>query len=170
MYPSVKLEFAETFHTSVERAFKCPILGDATKFLVGYRFQPPVTGFEEDGSWGQVNGIRYPVTNGNLWLPKGRLFKDEILERNENVSWKWTIYDFNIPLMFFAGRAVGEWKVTARETNVTDVYYAYTFYSKNIMYHPFTMLFCRLQWKGMMKKALHGIRQQCESGALFVYE
>jgi hypothetical protein len=166
----VKVELTDTFHSSIERAFKAPILGDATKFLNGYRFQPPIIGFEEDDTWGQVDGIRYPITNGNFWLPKGRLFTDKILERNENESWKWTIYDFKIPMMFFARKAIGEWTVLEKGSNRIEVCYAYTFYSKNIIFHLGTMLFCQLQWKGMMKKAIAGIKQQAESKLPFIYE
>ena len=71
------VQFTTTFQTTQERAFKASILGDATKFLNGYRFQPPVIGFEEDETWGTVGGVRYPVTKGNFWLPKGRMFTDK---------------------------------------------------------------------------------------------
>ena len=91
----------DIFECSEERAFKAPILGDATKFMKGYLFQPPVTGFEEDQTWGQINGIRYPISNGNLFVHKGRMFKDVILERDENKYWKWTIYDFEFKTMCF---------------------------------------------------------------------
>lgn len=166
----IKIELTDTFYTSIERAFKAPILGDATKFLNGYRFQPPITGFEEDETWGQVNGIRYLVTSGNFWLSRGRLFTDKILSRNENEFWKWTIYDFKIRLMFFTWKAIGEWKVLERGPNRIEVNYSYTFYSKNIFLHLCTMLFCSVQWKGMMRKAIKGIKLQAESKLPFVYE
>ena len=41
-------KISDVFNCSLERAFKAPILGDATKFMRGYLFQPPVTGFEDD--------------------------------------------------------------------------------------------------------------------------
>ena len=82
------IELKEVFHTTVERAFQTPIIGDARTFLTGYRFQPPVIDFEDDETWGKVHGIRYPVTKGNFWIPAGRLFTDEILVRKENEYWK----------------------------------------------------------------------------------
>ncbi len=102
----------DDFNCSIERAFKAPILGDARRFMKGYLFQPAVTAFEEDETWGQVNGVRYPVTGGNLLVKKGRLFKDEILERKENELWKWTIYDFKIRSVFLLIKqlANGMWK------------------------------------------------------------
>lgn len=107
----VRVELTDVFSCSLERAFKAPILGDATKFLNGYLFQPPVIGFEEDETWGQINGVRYPLTNGNLWMPKGRIFTDKILERENDKHWTWMVYDFKLPLLFFAEKAIGEWRV-----------------------------------------------------------
>ena len=110
-------EITDVFNCSLERAFKAPILGDATKFMKGYLFQPPVTGFEDDETWGQINGIRYPINNGNLFVKKGRMFKDVILERTENSYWKWTIYDFEFKSLFFASKAIGEWHVKRLNEN-----------------------------------------------------
>ena len=36
------------FSCEIDRAFKAPILGDATRFLNGYLCQPPIIGFEND--------------------------------------------------------------------------------------------------------------------------
>ena len=94
-------QIKDVFECSLKRAFKAPILGDATKFMKGYLFQPPITGFEDDTSWEQVNGKRYPINNGNLLVKKGRMFKDVILERIENKYWKWTIYNFEFKNTFF---------------------------------------------------------------------
>lgn len=158
-----------TFHTSRERAFQTPILGDARQFLNGYRFQPPVTGFGEDATWGQVNGLRYPETQGNAWIPKGRLFTDQVLERKENHSWKWRIYDFQVPMLFFAYQAIGEWTVAEKQPDQIEVAYSYTFYAKNPLFHLFTRLFCLVQWKGMMQQALRGIQKQAESEGAMMY-
>lgn len=166
----LKVELSDTFSCAIDRAFKAPILGDATQFLNGYLLQPPVIGFEEDESWGEVGSIRYPVTNGNLWMPKGRIFTDKILEKDPDRKWKWIIYDFKVPLMFFAAKAIGEWKVKEARENIISVKYSYTFYSKNRFYHLFTILFALMQWKGMMKKALKGIKKQAESKERLVYE
>lgn len=166
----IKATLSDKFYCSIGRAFKTPILGDATQFLNGYFLQPPVVGFEDDSTWGKPGGIRYPVTNGNILTPKGRLFTDKIITRNENEIWKWVIYDFKVPLMFFAAKAMGEWEIVAAKENSIAVRYSYTFYSKNIFYHLFTILFVTMQWKGMMKKALRAIKAQAESDAPLVYE
>ena len=72
-------KITDVLECSLEIAFKAPILGDAIKFMKGYLFQPPVTGFEDYKNWGEINGIRYPINNGNFLVKKGRLFKDVIL-------------------------------------------------------------------------------------------
>ena len=164
----IRIEIAAIFLCSAERAFKCPILGDATKFLNGYLFQPPVIGFEEDETWGRIGGIRYPVTDGNFFMPQGRIFTDKILERDEGKMWKWMIDDFKVPLMFFAEKAIGEWKVIPVSENKMRVKYSYTFYSKNRFYHLFTVVFVHIQWKGMMKKALMGMSKMAESDEEFI--
>lgn len=160
----------DVFECSKERAFKAPILGDATKFMKGYLFQPPVTGFEDDKTWGQINGIRYPINNGNLLVKKGRMFKDVILEREENKYWKWTIYDFEFKTLFFIEKAIGEWELRKLEENKVEVIYTYTYYSKKKIFNPLTWLLVKIQIKGIMVRALSGIKQQAQSGEDFVYE
>jgi hypothetical protein len=160
----------DVFDCSLERAFKAPILGDATKFMKGYLFQPPVTGFEDDKTWGQVNGKRYPINNGNFLVKKGRMFKDVILERIENKYWKWTIYDFEFKTLFFISKAVGEWSVRKLNDGKIEVTYTYTYYSKNYLYNPLTWLLVKIQIKGIMKKAILGIKEQAQSNEPFIYD
>ena len=167
---NVSFKINDVFDCSLERAFKAPILGDATKFMKGYLFQPPVTGFEEDKTWGQVNGIRYPINNGNLLVKKGRMFKDVILERVENKYWKWTIYDFEFKTLFFISNAIGEWYVEAINENKIEVTYIYTFYSQNRLYSPLTWLLVNIQIRGIMKRAIKGIKEQALSNEPFIYE
>ena len=166
---STKILIREIFNCSIERAYKSPILGDATKYLGGHLFQPPVIGFEDDETWGREGGYRYPITNGNLFLKRGRVFKDEILERVENEYWKWTIYNFEVNSLFFAEKAIAEWRVVRVSENKYEVEYSYDFYSKNIFLQPINWLFMQLQYKGMMKKALKGIKAFAESDQGFIY-
>ena len=160
----------DIFECSQERAFQAPILGDATKFMKGYLFQPPVTGFEEDQTWGEINGLRYPINNGNLLVKKGRMFKDVILQRDENKYWKWTIYDFEFKTLFFIERAIGEWEVKKLSNDKIEVVYTYTYYSKKKIFNPLTWLLVNIQIKGIMIRALSGIKKQAESSEEFVYK
>ena len=166
----VSFKINDVFDCSLERAFKAPILGDATKFMKGYLFQPPVTGFEDDKTWGQIDGIRYPINNGNLLVKKGRMFKDVILERVENKYWKWTIYDFEFKTLFFISKAIGEWYVDAINENKIEVTYIYSYYSQNRLYRPLTWLLVNIQIRGIMKKAIKGIKEQALSNEPFIYE
>jgi hypothetical protein len=159
----LKVELSDVFKCSIDKAFETPILGDATKFLNGYLFQPPVVGFEDDKTWGEIGGLRYPITNGNLFIRRGRIFTDKIIERNHNKDWKWMIYDFKVPMIWFAEKAIGEWHVYLEKENLVTVKYSYTFYSKSWILHLLTIPFVVIQWKGMMKKALRGIKEQAES-------
>ena len=166
----VSCKIKDVFDCSLERAFKAPILGDATKFMKGYLFQPPVTGFEDDKTWGQIYGKRYPMNNGNFLVKKGRMFKDVILERIENKYWKWTIYDFVFNSLFFIQKAIGEWNVKELNGNKIQVTYTYTYYSKNWICKPLTWLLVKTQIKGIMKRALVGIKEQALSNEPFIYE
>jgi hypothetical protein len=166
----VTCQLSAIFNCSIERAFKAPIPGDATKFLNGYLLQPPVTAFKEDQTLGEINGSRLPCTNGNLLLSAGVLFTDQILERVENKYWKWTIFNFIPKGLFFLESATGEWKVSITENHSIQTWYSYTFYNNGFFKFVITWIFCKLQWKGMMKKALKGIKQQAESGEVFIYE
>ena len=49
------------------------VLGDASKFMNGYLFQPAVTGFEEDKTWGQINGKSDPINMVIYSFKKGGL-------------------------------------------------------------------------------------------------
>lgn len=166
---SIKTQISTTFSCSLERAFKAPILGDATKFLNGYFLQPPVEKFIDDATWGQVNGLRFPFTKGNILLPSGITFTDEVLQRKENEYWQWTIYDFRAKLMFFLDHAVGEWTVEELDKNQIKVTYTYTFMPSHSLFYPFAWLFCKIQWTGMMKQAIKGIKLQAEGNGDFIY-
>lgn len=158
------------FNCSQERAFKAPMLGDATKFLNGYLFQPPVIRFEEDETWGEINGYRYPVIKGSLFFKSHRLFTDTITEKKPNDSWRWELTNFTSPFLFFPKIGIGEWKVTPINENTHSIKYTYTFYSKNAFLQPINWLFMKIQYKGMMKKAIKGIKLQAESNNDFYYK
>lgn len=161
-----------TFNCSLDRAFKTPILGDATQFLNGFLFQPAVIRFEEDETWakGQVNGYRYPVIKGNLIPKSSRIFTDTIVERVENSYWKWEVTDFTTIFLFFAYKGVGEWTVQEVKKEQILVHYKYTYYSKNSFTHLINWLFIKIQLRGTMKKAIKGIKRQAESNEVLHYE
>ena len=97
------------------------------------------------------------------------MFTDEILERNENKYWRWTIYDFKIGSMFFVNKAIGEWFVHECNSGSIRIIYRYTYFSKSSLFYPLTWLFVKIQIRGIMKRAIVGIQEQAESNEPFLY-
>lgn len=157
------------FNCSLERAFKTPILGDATKFLIGYGVIPPIIGFADDATWGKPGGHRIPLSNGNIWIPKGEMCNDKVLSRDENKYWKWEISDFKTWSFFFAAKAQGQLFFNDNKDGTINVKWTYTYFSKNILYHPFTWIFTKIFWKGLQKKAIKAMKQFAEDKSAFVY-
>ena len=98
------------------------------------------------------------------------MFKDVILERIENKYWKWTIYDFEFNSLFFIQKAIGEWNVEELNENKIQITYTYTYYSKKWIYKPLTWILVKIQVKGIMKRAIVGIKEQAQSNKPFIYE
>jgi hypothetical protein len=48
------VEIATVFHSTLERAFKTPLLCDVAKVHTGYGIMPRVTHCTDDENWGQV--------------------------------------------------------------------------------------------------------------------
>jgi len=164
----VKNTIHANFKCSIERAFKTPILGDATKMLTGYGVIPACIGFIDDETWGQAGGHRVPITGGNLFTRQGRQAFDLILVREENKYWKWQIDDFE-PAMFFASKAQGEWWCSQNTDGTIAVQWDYTLYSRNIFTHPITLVFVKIFWLGMQKMAIRKMKAIAESDITFVY-
>ena len=59
------------FNCSLERAFKTPMLGATTLFLVGYGIIPPIEKFTEGESWGKEGGKRIPHTASKSFMKGG---------------------------------------------------------------------------------------------------
>ena len=125
-----------TFSSSLERAFKTPILGDGTKYLNGFSIIPPVAGFEDDETWGKPGGTRIPYTEGNWLVAKGTGGDDVVVERDENKYWKWQVINVKGWTIFFVERFVGEYWVEEKENHIA-VKWTYTIHSKNVFCQPF---------------------------------
>ena len=112
------------FSCEVERAFKAPILGDATKFLNCYLFQPPIIGFKNDENWGLLNSVRYPLIRGNFFIKTQRIFKDKIIEKCNNKYWKWGLTKIT-SYLFFTCRVIGSWSVQELSNGKISIMYSY---------------------------------------------
>lgn len=156
------------FNCSLERAFKTPILGDATKYLCGYGPIPAVERFVKDETWGKVGGSRIPIFKKNFFFKGGKFGFDEVFERIENIYWKWGVSQLGA-LLFFTTHNIGEWWCTLNNNNTITVTYKYTYYAKNMFTQPFNWLFVKLFWRPFMKKAMQQMKIFAESKAPFSY-
>lgn len=163
------LEVHSTFNSSLERAFKTPILGDATQFLVGYGVVPAVVRFTDDETWGKPGGTRIPHSAMGLLSEGGAIGVDEVYERIENEYWRWGIAQFLQWGMGFT-EFQGELFFRENDNHTVDVRWVYTLYSKSALAYPFHWLFGHIFWKGQMKLAIQKMKNYAESDAAFLYE
>lgn len=158
-----------TFNCSLERAFKTPILGDATQFLVGYGPVPAVVKFTDDESWGKPGGSRIPHSAKNIASPGGPIGLDKVYVREENTYWEWGIPEFYQPSMGFT-EFRGQLFFEEKRENEIDVRWVYTLHSQSFLAYPFHWLFGKILWKGQMKIGIQNMKQYAESDAPFLYE
>ncbi len=162
-------QITTTFHTTLERAFKTPMLCDITKIHTGHGVTPRVTHCTEDETWGKVGGSR-KVFMAKTWSFKGgESSLDKVLERKENEYWKIEISDFKTPSMGFV-KFQGEWFTTQLREGVVEVRYRYTMFSKSIVLYPFHWLFTKLVWRNYMKHVLENIRKLTLEEAPYLHE
>ncbi|MCB0547211.1 MAG: hypothetical protein KDD19_06445 [Phaeodactylibacter sp.] len=163
------VEVEAIFHCSLERAFKTPILGDATQFLTGYGPVPAVVKFTDDSTWGQPGGRRIPQSAQN-WVSKGgAVGVDEIYAREENKYWKWGVAEFRQWSMGFT-EFQGELFFEEISDNAVKVRWVYTLYSNSLLAYPFHWFFGNVFWKGQMRGAIREMKRYAESGEGFAYE
>ena len=72
--------------------------------------------------------------------------------------------------MFFVDHAIGEWTVAIHSENTVSVEYQYTYYAKHWLHAPVLWLFVKIQIRGIMMRAIKGIKKQAESADAFIYE
>lgn len=158
-----------TFNCSLERAFKTPILGDATQFLVGYGIIPAVVKFTEDETWGKSGGRRVPHSAKSLGTKGGPVGLDEVYKREENTYWEWGVAEFYQPSMGFTEF---RGKLFFKETQEGKIHvrWVYTLFSKSAIVYPFHWLFGKVFWKGQMKVGIRNMKKYAESDAAFLYE
>ncbi len=157
------------FKCSLERAFKTPILGDATKILYGYGPVPPVIGFAKDETWGKKGGSRIPIMKGNWMIKGGEFGFDEIFERDENKYWKWGVSKLG-PAMFFATHNTGEWWCTNKGDGTVIVKWTYTYFSRNLFTHPLSWVFVKTIWGKVMRNGMKSIQLMAEKEYPYLYE
>lgn len=162
------VEVQETFHCSLERAFKTPILGDATQFLVGYGPVPAVVKFTDDDTWGKPGGRRIPHSARNAASKGGEIGVDEVYIREENRYWKWGVAEFRQWSMGFT-EFQGELFFKELAPDRIHVRWVYTLFSRSVLAYPFHWLFGTIFWKGQMKIAVRKMKDYAESKAPLLY-
>jgi hypothetical protein len=160
-------EIRTIFRTTLERAFKSPMLCDVTKIHTGYGVTPRVTHCTEDETWGRVGGSRKVFMAKNLTFKGGESSLDKVLERKENEYWKIEIADFKTWSMGFY-KFQGEW-FTRQLPEGVEVRYRYTMYSTSVIFYPFHWLFTKMVWRNYMRHALENVRALAEDGAPYLH-
>lgn len=164
-----RIEVQAIFHCPLDRAFKTPILGDATQFLTGYGVIPAVEKFTDDATWGKPGGRRIPHSAKNILSKGGEIGTDEVYVRDENRYWKWGVTQFRQWSMGFT-EFQGELFFEETGDNAVRVRWVYTLYSNSLLAYPFHWLFGRIFWKGQMKAGIKSMKAYAESNAPFLYE
>ncbi|MBL7775992.1 MAG: hypothetical protein JNK89_08320 [Saprospiraceae bacterium] len=150
-------EITTIIETTLERAFKSPMLCDITKVHTGHGITPKVTHCTEDENWGKPGGSRKIFMAKTWTFPGGEASLDKVLERIENEYWKIEISDFKAWSMGFE-KFEGEWFTSEVKPGKIRIRYRYTLYSKSVIFYPFHWLFTKLIWRNYMKHVLENIR------------
>lgn len=157
------------FHTTLERAFKSPILCDVTKIHTGYGVTPRVTHCTEDETWGRPGGSRKVFMAKTATFKGGESSLDKVLVRRENEYWKIEISDFKSFSMGF-NKFQGEWFTKQLEDGSVEVRYTYTMFSDSLVFYPFHWLFTKVIWRNYMRNALENVRKLVMEEAEYLHK
>jgi hypothetical protein len=162
-------EITAIFNTSLERAFKSPMLCDITKVHSGYGVTPKVTHCTEDETWGKVGGSRKVFMAKTPTFKGGESSLDIVLERKENEYWKIEVSDFKTWSMGFR-KFQGEWFTTKRADGSIHIRYKYTMFSDSVVFYPFHWLFTKLVWRNYMQHVIENVRQLTLMDAPYLHD
>jgi hypothetical protein len=162
-------EISTVFDTTLERAFKSPMLCDITRIHTGHGITPKVTHCTEDATWGQVGGSRKVHMARTPMFKGGEACLDKVLERRENSYWKIEVSDFRSWSMGFT-KFQGEWFTDPLPDGNVQVRYRYTMFSNSVVFHPFQRLFTKTIWRNYMKHVLENIRELAKNEAPYFHE
>lgn len=154
----IKLKVTANYTSSLERAFKTPLLCDVSKIHTGYGLMPRITHCTDDHSWGQVNSSKKIHAATSLFHKGGFASVDTILQRIENNYWEFMVHDFQSPMLGFT-KFVGGWKTTAIKPGNVLVEYTYILHAGSPLLYPLNWLFAHTFWKLYMKRILKIVEQ-----------
>jgi len=165
----IKVRVSTTYDSSLERAFKTPLLCDVSKVHTGYGLMPKVTHCTDDENWGQVGSSKKVYTAKSLTQKGGFASVDKILERTENRYWKFQVDNFQSWMLGFH-KFVGEWQTTEIKPNKILVEYTYTLHSDTALLYPLNWLFAKTFWTTYMKRVLENVRKLAYNNEPYKYE
>jgi hypothetical protein len=151
------IEIKYIFHTTLERAFKTPLLCDVTKVHTGFGIMPRVTHCTGDENWGQVGASKKVYAAKSLTQKGGFVSVDTILDRVENSYWKFEVSDFQSWMLGFT-KFTGEWRTIELEKEKILVEYTYHLHANQPLLYPLNWLFAHTFWKTYMKRVLNNIK------------
>ncbi len=158
-----------TYHCSLERAFKTPMLCDVSKVHTGFGLMPAVTHCTEDERWGKPGASKKVFAAKSLTFKGGQASVDKVLERIENKYWKIEVSDFKSWMLGFS-KFVGEWKTTEIKENKILIEYSYTLHSDIIWLYPLNWLVTKIFWRIYMKRVLENVRNLAYSNEPYCNE
>lgn len=164
-----KVKVTTTFHCSLERAFKTPMLCDVSKVHTGYGIMPKVTHCTEDEHWGQLGFSKKVFVAKSFTQKGGWASVDKVIERIENKYWKIEVSEFQSWMLGFT-RFTGEWQTTETGKDRVLVEYTYTLHSNIALLYPLNRLFAKTFWKAYMKRVLENIRQMAYKNEPYLYD
>ncbi len=151
------------FDTTLESAFKSPMLSDITKVHSGWGPMPKVTHCTDDESWGQPGGSRKVFMTRAFGFKGGEAALDVVLERRENEYWKIEVRDLKYRMLGFE-RFQGEWLTTPLPDGRVRVEYRYAMISDVAWLYPLQWLFTKIVWRQYMKHVLENVRALAREG------
>ncbi len=153
----VKVKVFTFYKSTLERAFKTPMLCDVSKIHTGYGIMPKVTHTKDDQDWGKPGSSKKIFVANSPTQKGGFASMDHILERKENDYWIIQVDTFQSWMLGFH-KFVGEWKTTQIEDQKILVEYTYKLHVKNILLFPLCWIFGKTFMKIYMKRVLENVR------------
>ena len=163
-----KIKITTIFNTTLQRAFKTPMLCDVSKVHTGYGIMPKVTHCTNDEHWGQPGFSKRIFVAKSFSQKGGWASVDKVIERIENKYWKIEVGEFQSWMLGFS-KFVGEWQTTEIEKDKILVEYTYTLHSNLILLYPLNWLFAKIFWKTYMKRVLENVRQIAYNNEPYLY-
>ena len=156
------------YRCTIERAFKTPLLCDVALVHTGYGIMPRITHCTDDALWGAIGSSKKVYAAPSITQKGGFVSVDHILEREENVYWKFEVDQFQSWMLGFT-RFTGEWRTTETAPNQILIEYTYTLHANTKWFYPLNWLFVHLFWKRYMQRVLRNVEQMIAREEPYLY-